>query len=44
MKAKFTEWCEYYYNGVVDFITRVLFVASAIIASITVGNIICPIF
>lgn len=43
MKSKFTEWCEYHYNGVTDFIVRVLLSASAIIALITVANIICPI-
>lgn len=43
MKTKFTEWCEYHYNGVTDFIVRVLFSASAITALITVANIICPI-
>lgn len=44
MKAKFNEWCECHYNGVTDFVARVFFAASAIIAIITAGNIICPIF
>lgn len=44
MKAKFIDWCEYHYNGVTDFIARVLFAAAAITAIITVANVICPIF
>lgn len=44
MKTKFIDFCEYHFNGVTDFVNRVLFSASAIVALVTVGNIICPIF
>ncbi len=44
MKTSFIDFCEFHFNGVADFVCRVLLAASAIIAIITVGNIICPIF
>ena len=40
MIAKFISFCEYHFNGVINFILRVLIAATAIIALITVGNII----
>lgn len=44
MKAKFTNFCESHFNGVTNFVNRVLFSIAAIVALVTVGNIICPIF
>lgn len=44
MKTKFIEWCAYHYNGVTDFVCRVILTISAITALVTIFNIICPIF
>lgn len=44
MKTKFINFCEFHFNGVTDFVNRVLFSAAAIVALVTVGNIIYLIF
>lgn len=44
MKTKFIDFCEFHFNGVTDFVSRVLFSAATIVALVTVGNIICKIF
>lgn len=44
MKTKFIDFCEFHFNGVADCVSRVLLCASAIVALVTAGNIICPIF
>ena len=41
MITKFIDFCESRFDSIIDFVLRVLIAATAIIAMITVGNIIC---
>ena len=44
MKAKFIDFIEMRFNGMADFVNRVIFSASAVVALATLENIICTIF
>ena len=43
MKTAFIDFCNFHYGSVTHFINRVIFCAAAVIALVTVANIICPI-